>query len=431
MRSWPQQYGFALLAVCTFGIMRHGLDVALRFSHSFVVLYLAILIVALLAGFGPALFATLLSAGIADYFFMPPLHSFKIGTASDRVSLALLVAVGAAVSWSVAQARIRTARVQEFERVVEGVPEMVAVVDRDYRYLIANHAFLNYREMKRENVIGHRISEVLNPRLFETQIKEKLDECFRGKIVQYNMRYSYPAWGERELLISYFPIEGPGGVDRAACVLQDVTEKKQREEALRESEDRYRDLVEHSADLVCTHDLEGNLLSVNPAPAHMLGYTVGELLGIPMRELMAPEFRNQFDLYLERVRTNGADQGKLCVVTRSGERRIWEYKNTLRIEGVATPIVRGMAHDVTDQRRAEAALYSSEKRYRMLFEKSVAGVAIIAVDGQVIDCNDAWARMFGHDHAAECRNGQVGDCYFNPSERSVLLNQLKQSGAFY
>src|SRR6266700_3046651 len=119
--------------------------------------------------------------------------------------------------------------------------------------------------------------------------------------------------------------------------------------------DRCRDLVEHSEDLVCTHDLEGNLLSVNPAPARLLGYEVAEFLKIPMRELIAPDYRGLFDGYLARMKANGADKGLLCVMTRSGEQRIWEYNNTLRTEGVPTPIVRGMAHDITDLRRAEVA----------------------------------------------------------------------------
>ena len=123
--------------------------------------------------------------------------------------------------------------------------------------------------------------------------------------------------------------------------------------ALQENEDWYVDVVEHSQDLLCIHDLNGRLLMVNPAPARLLGYSVEEILQIPMRELLAPEVLPKFEEYLREIERTGASRGTTIVVTRSGERRVWEYHNTLRTEGVAIPIVRGIAHDVTDRTRAE------------------------------------------------------------------------------
>jgi PAS domain S-box-containing protein len=131
------------------------------------------------------------------------------------------------------------------------------------------------------------------------------------------------------------------------------------------STSQYRDLVEHSHDLICTHDLEGRLLSVSRAPARVLGYEVEELLRIPMREVIAPEFRQQFDEYLLRVRRDGMAKGFMTVLTRTGERRIWEYHNTLQSQGPEGAIVRGIAHDVTERIRAERALRDSEERLRL------------------------------------------------------------------
>ena len=136
-----------------------------------------------------------------------------------------------------------------------------------------------------------------------------------------------------------------------------------------ESKDLFRDLVEHSQDLICTHDLSGMLLSVNPLPARLLGYEVEEMLARPMRLFLAPEFRDEFEQYLDRIRKNGVDTGIILLQTKSGERRLWEYHNTLRTDG-PTPVVRGMAHDITERYRAEKALRQSEERFRVALKNS-------------------------------------------------------------
>ena len=673
LRTQSYRHGSALVAVCAAVAAQRGLEVEIGFAHSFLLFYPTILIVSLLAGFWAGVTATLLSALASFHFFTPAPNSLIVSDETEMVGLTMFVCVGIVISWLANSVRERANRLQEFEKVVEGLEEMIVVVDRNYRYLIANRAFLNYRGMKREELIGRLIPEILNPGVFEATIKSKLDECFRGKIMQFEMRYRYANRGERELVISYFPIKGRHGVDRVAIVLQDVTEqkvanhalqlfralidhsndavevidpdtlrfldvndktckdlgytrdellgmtvfdvdpngaaiwypagleklrassaivresvhrrkdgstfpveisvkfvqlersyfvsvvrditdRKKSEAAVRESEDRYRDLVEHSEDLVCTHDLNGRMLSINPASARLLGYEVVELQNMPMRELIAPEFRKEFDHYLDTIKTQGGAQGFLCVLTKDGRRRIWEYRNTLRTEGVANPVVRGVAHDVTERKQAEEALRrseqrmrlfiehapaaaalldremryvqasrrwredyglgdreligvshyeifpeiperwkeahrrclagevlreerdrferadgkvhwirwelhlwyekgqiggiaifaedvtarelaadalrKSEERYRMLFEKTVAGVGIISWSGTVLDCNDAWARMFGHTSAAEGRGRQIQNCYRNPADREFLLSELCQSGVF-
>jgi PAS domain S-box-containing protein len=147
------------------------------------------------------------------------------------------------------------------------------------------------------------------------------------------------------------------------------------EDKLRESEDRFRDLVEHSQDLVCTHDLEGRILSVNPWTAKALGIPPEKLLRMNFRDLLVPEVRHEFERYLDEIRTHGTAQGLMWVQTPEGERRVWEYKNTLRTLGVAEPIVRGMARDITESRRAE-----ERRRKGSEMEK-----AMLRIDTQILE----------------------------------------------
>lgn len=124
--------------------------------------------------------------------------------------------------------RRRSKRLQEFEKAVEGLEEMIVVVDRDYRYVIANRAYLNFRNMEKADLVGRLASEILSPGVFETTVKAKLDECFTGKIVQYEMRYTYPVRGERELFITYFPIEGATALSELLACYRMLRSKKWR-----------------------------------------------------------------------------------------------------------------------------------------------------------------------------------------------------------
>jgi two-component system cell cycle sensor histidine kinase/response regulator CckA len=130
---------------------------------------------------------------------------------------------------------------------------------------------------------------------------------------------------------------------------------------LDERERRYRHLVENSLGLICTHDLEGTVLSVNPAAAQSLGYEPHEGIGKNLREFLAADTRHLFDAYLERLRRNGSDSGLMRVVGRDGDERVWLYRNVRYDEPGTSPFVLGHAIDLTERIAAEAALRQSER----------------------------------------------------------------------
>lgn len=138
---------------------------------------------------------------------------------------------GMGVAEEITEHKLAEERLREYEKVVENTREMIVVVDREYRHLIANEAFLRHRGLSRERVIGFPVVDFAGPEFFARVLKPKIDECFAGKTVDFEMCCPNTA---RDLFVSYFPIEGPQGIDRVAGVFQDITgEKRSREELQR------------------------------------------------------------------------------------------------------------------------------------------------------------------------------------------------------
>jgi PAS domain S-box-containing protein len=119
-----------------------------------------------------------------------------------------------------------------------------------------------------------------------------------------------------------------------------------------EERDLFRSLVDHSLGLMCVHDLEGNLLFVNTAAAETLGFRPEDGIGWNLRRFLSPAAEDEFDAYLERIRANGVDSGRMSLMSKEGGERIWQYRNVLHeVPGMPARVL-GHAQDVTESVRA-------------------------------------------------------------------------------
>jgi PAS domain S-box-containing protein len=282
-------------------------------------------------------------------------------------------------------------------KALEAAANGILITDRDGVIVWSNEAASALTGYSADELLGR------NPRILKSGKQDAAfyqslwqtilaGKVWRGEIIN---RHKNGSLYTGEMTIT--PVRDSGGaITHFIGIKQDITERKRAEQALRDSEDRYRDLVENSQDLICTHDLDGNLLSVNPEPARILGYAVGELLKAKIQDLLAPEVRDKFKDYLAKIRSDGVAEGSMVVQTRTGENRIWEYNNTLRTEGVAHPIVRGMAHDVTERKQTEKALRESMLRMQTIARASNTGLWDWDLRTNAVYFSPEWKSQIGY-----------------------------------
>jgi len=265
-----------------------------------------------------------------------------------------------AVSRDITARKRAEERLREFERVVESLEEMIVVVDREYRYVLANRAFLSRRGMTKEQVVGRLVSEILNPGVFETAVKEKLDECFQGKVVSYELKYKYPEMGERDLSLTYLPVEGPTGIDRVACVITDITERKRAEEALWQSEERFRVALKHSPIAVFSQDRD---LRYTWMYSPQLPWPASEALGKTAEEIFELEEAARVTEVRQRVLKTGVGARDEMLVTYGGRRYYLDTTIEPVLDSTGAVIgLTGANMDVTELRETTEALREAKKK---------------------------------------------------------------------
>jgi PAS domain S-box-containing protein len=218
-------------------------------------------------------------------------------------------------------------------------------------------------------------------------------------------------------------VDEDGRVLRMLGVRMDITARKLAEAELRENEDRFRDLVENSRELISTYDLEGNFLSVNRRTAELTGYSREALLTMNLSDLLDPGARHLFPEYLQTMRAEGRAKGIMKIRTVQGETRYWEYDTTLRTDGVAQPIIRGMGLDITEALHADRALRASETQLRVILESTDDGILAVGRGGRVLKANQRFAELWRVPPAllAEGQDQALLD---------HVLDQLADPGAF-
>jgi PAS domain S-box-containing protein/putative nucleotidyltransferase with HDIG domain len=222
-------------------------------------------------------------------------------------------------------------------------------------------------------------------------------------------------------------------VDRAKlvqCNIRDVTEHKKTQEALRASEELFRNYLENAPDGVYMSDVKGNFLYGNRKCEEIIGYRREELIGKNFLELnILPERSLKKAAQLLKANMEGKPTGpdEVELISKEG-RHIPVEISTSVVQSRGQGIVLAFVRDVTERKRAGKELRESNRRYREFFATSRDCVFITSMEGKWIDFNDAALDIFGYDSREELSQVPISSLYVNLEERSMLMALIEKQG---
>ena len=193
--------------------------------------------------------------------------------------------------------------------------------------------------------------------------------------------------------------------------------------SVRESEAKYRSFFESSMDGILLSDTDGNILSANPSACSIFGMTEEELCR-DGKDTISDKSDPALAELLKQVRRNGNIRGELTLLRKNGKAFPAEISIQVIADSYGSQRISMILRDTTERNKSEVKLRESEERYRTMFEQNLAGFYQSTVDGKILNCNKAFARMLKYNSPEELLNINANELYFSSVERKSFTNNI-------
>jgi PAS domain S-box-containing protein len=283
--------------------------------------------------------------------------------------------------------------------IFDAAASPMVVLNRDGIVLRINRACEQVSGYSRAEVIGRSLWEFvgLHDPAEAARLKEEFERHQEAPILAtYEDTWVRPD-GERRLLSwSVSGLAGPAGeLEYIITSGTDITEARRWQEALAESEERYRSLFAYSMDAVLLTDPDGRIYAANPEACRIFGRSEEEICQLGRAGLVDSNDPRLPGLLEERART-GKARGELTYWRADGTTFAGEVTSTIFLDRAGRQKTSMIIRDITARKQAEEALRLSEERFRSAFENAAIGMALVAPDGRWLRVNRAFCRLVGY-----------------------------------
>jgi PAS domain S-box-containing protein len=299
-----------------------------------------------------------------------------------------------------AEAALRESE-ERFHGVFEHAATGIAILDLESRLLSCNPAYsmmVGYSEPELRQFVSHGL---VHPEDRDANVLQ-CSRLVAEEIPSFDIINRYLDKDGKSIWVhKYVSLlrNAAGKPTNILALVTDITERKRFGAALKESEERFRGIFENAATGIAITDLEGRFQACNPAYSTMIGYSEGELRELTVTDIQHPEdaganLEKLRDLIAERIPSFEL----INRIRGKGDKILWVHKHVSLLRDAAgrpTNTI-GLITDITERKRAEAALRESEGRFRGIFENAGTGIAIADLRGRLQSGNPAYGSMLGY-----------------------------------
>ncbi|HUK92063.1 MAG TPA: PAS domain S-box protein [Blastocatellia bacterium] len=360
------------------------------------------------------------------------------GKVVDFVSR-VVVLPGCEETWS--RVLVSTLDLTERKRSEEAMAHLAAIVESsddaiigkslDDKIVSWNKGARQLYGYSTEEAIGRPISILAAPG-HEDDLQTIFERLNRGESVgQFEAAGITKDGRLKDISLTVSPIkDSRGAVIGASAIARDITERKGAEEALRQSQQEYSNLVNSIDGIVWQADANTFAFSfVSRHAERMLGYPVHRWLNEPdfWRNHIHPDDRHWVIELCRRATAEKKGQEFQYRMLHPDGRVVWLHDFVTVVAGGDRPVeLRGVMVDITERKKAEESLRKSEEEHRLFFELDVAGNYISTPEGAVTNCNPAFVRMFGFDSVEEAVKDGAASLYPSPEARQAFVDLVKR-----
>ena len=323
---------------------------------------------------------------------------------------------------------------QRYRIIVDTADEGIWVFDEEYLSTFVNNRMVNLLGYEYDEIMGRSLSFFL----FEEDLpdfQEKASRRRQGIAERYERRIrrkdSTILWAH----VSATPIKDKEGLFRGSfAMFTDITERKEAEKALLESEKKYRSIFENAVEGMFQSTPEGQLITANPAMARIFGYATPEEMINQVHNIGLQLYSNEKDrrTFQQLLKEHGIAGGFEAPFYRQDGTVLWGTLNVRAVKDSDDNVFyyEGTLEDITPRKEAEEELKKSEEKYRNIFENAVMGIYQVTPRGQYLSANPVLSRIHGYNSPEEMIESvaDITQLYVDPSRRAELKRIINEQG---